>query len=115
MLDCVIRGAEVIDGTGAPRKKADIGIRDGVIQAVGEIVEPAKNEIDATGLIVTPGWVDVHTHFDGQVTWDPQLTPSSWHGVTTAVMGNCGVGFAPAAAGRSSSSSVPGPPFGFSR
>ena len=100
MLDCVIRGAEVIDGTGAPRKKADIGIRDGVIQAVGEIVESAKNEIDATGLIVTPGWVDVHTHFDGQVTWDPQLTPSSWHGVTTAVMGNCGVGFAPAAAGR---------------
>jgi N-acyl-D-aspartate/D-glutamate deacylase len=73
-----------------------VGIREGRIVAVGEIDESAREEIDASGLLVTPGWVDVHTHYDGQVTWDPEITPSSWHGVTTVVMGNCGVGFAPA-------------------
>ena len=97
MLDLKILGGTIIDGTGAPRFEADIGIRDGLIVEIGSVDEPAKREVDATGLLVTPGWVDVHTHYDGQVTWDPYLTPSIWHGVTTVVMGNCGVGFAPAA------------------
>lgn len=100
MLDRVIRGGVVVDGTGAPKCRADVGIRDGQIVAVGDVAESAEHEIDASGLLVTPGWVDVHTHFDGQVTWDPYLTPSSWHGVTTVVMGNCGVGFAPVAPDR---------------
>lgn len=95
MLDLLIRSGTVIDGTGAPRATADVGIRDGRIAAVGQIDEPARRELDADGLLVTPGWVDVHTHYDGQVTWDGMLTPSCWHGVTTVVMGNCGVGFAP--------------------
>lgn len=91
----------MVDGTGAPARVADIAISNGVIAAVGEaqsdgrLDESADREIDATGLIVAPGWVDIHTHYDGQVTWDPEMTPSSWHGVTTVVMGNCGVGFAP--------------------
>ncbi len=97
MLDLKILGGTIIDGTGAPRFEADLGIRDGRIVDEGAMSEPAIREIDARGLLVTPGWVDVHTHYDGQVTWDPYLTPSIWHGVTTVVMGNCGVGFAPAA------------------
>ncbi len=96
MLDLWIRGGTIIDGTGAPRFEADLGIRDGLIACIGATDEQAEREIDAKGLLVTPGWVDVHTHYDGQVTWDPYLTPSFWHGVTTVVMGNCGVGFAPA-------------------
>jgi len=95
MYDLIIRGGTVIDGSGNPRCTADIAINGERIAAVGQITESAKQEIDASGLLVTPGWVDVHTHYDGQATWDPILAPSSWHGVTTVVMGNCGVGFAP--------------------
>ena len=96
MHDLVIRNGTVIDGTGAPRRRAAVAIDGDRIVAVGKVEGRARREIDADGALVTPGWVDVHTHYDGQVTWDPYLTPSSWHGVTTVVMGNCGVGFAPA-------------------
>jgi N-acyl-D-aspartate/D-glutamate deacylase len=96
MHELVIRGGTVVDGTGAPARTADVAIDAGVVTEVGDLNgTAAEHEIDADGLLVTPGVVDVHTHYDGQVTWDPLLTPSSWHGVTTLVMGNCGVGFAP--------------------
>ena len=95
MHDFVIRGGTVVDGTGAPARTADVAIDDGVVVEVGRVDGRARRELDADGLLVTPGFVDVHTHFDGQATWDPHLTPSCWHGVTTAVLGNCGVGFAP--------------------
>lgn len=95
MHDLIIRGGTVVDGSGDARFQADIAIDGDQITAVGDIEGKAKREIDASGLLVTPGWVDVHTHYDGQATWDPILAPSSWHGVTTVVMGNCGVGFAP--------------------
>ena len=95
MFDIVIRGGTIIDGSGSDRFEADIAIKDGKIASIGKIDEGAHQEIDARGKLVTPGWVDVHTHYDGQATWDPLLAPSSWHGVTTVVMGNCGVGFAP--------------------
>ncbi len=94
--DLVIRGGTVVDGTGAESRTADVAIDDGRITAVGKVDDTGATEIDADGALVTPGWVDVHSHYDGQVTWDPELAPSSWHGVTTLVMGNCGVGFAPA-------------------
>jgi N-acyl-D-aspartate/D-glutamate deacylase len=96
MHDLTIRNAELVDGSGADRRPADITVDDGRITGV----EPAGSAgraartIDADGRLVTPGWVDVHTHYDAQASWDPYLTPSSWHGVTSAVMGNCGVGFA---------------------
>jgi N-acyl-D-aspartate/D-glutamate deacylase len=92
----LIRGGTVIDGTGAVGRTADVLIEDGLIAEVGRIDKAGARTIDADGLFVTPGWVDVHTHYDGQVYWDPLMTPSSWHGSTTAIMGNCGVGFAPA-------------------
>ncbi len=96
MHDLLIRGGTVVDGTGGPPRTADVAIDGGRISAVGEVHEgSARRTLEADGLLVTPGVVDVHTHYDGQVTWDPQVTPSSWHGVTTVVMGNCGVGFAP--------------------
>ena len=95
MFEMIIRNGTIIDGTGRDRYVADIGINDGKIVKIGEIKESSKNIIDAENKLVTPGWVDVHTHYDGQATWDPILAPSSWHGVTTVVMGNCGVGFAP--------------------
>ena len=94
-FDLVIRGGEVADGLGGALISADVAIRDGLIVEVGQLTGSGKQEIDARGLLVTPGFVDIHTHYDGQVMWDSQLAPSSWHGVTTAVMGNCGVGFAP--------------------
>src|SRR5690625_1521652 len=95
MHELVIRGATLVDGTGQAPFSADVAISDGVIQDVGSNVGSGAREINAQGAIVTPGWVDVHTHYDGQATWDPYLSPSTWHGVTTAIMGNCGVGFAP--------------------
>ena len=85
----------VIDGTGAAAREADVAVKDGRIAAVGRISDAGSEEIDARGKLVTPGFVDIHTHYDGQATWDERMQPSSWHGVTTAVMGNCGVGFAP--------------------
>ena len=98
--DLVIRGGTVVDGTGAPARTADVAITDGAIVEVGQVSGAGREEIDADGALVTPGFVDIHTHYDGQATWDEQLTPSCWHGVTTVVMGNCGVGFAPVAADR---------------
>jgi N-acyl-D-amino-acid deacylase len=95
MYDLIIKGGTVVDGTGAPPFTADVAVKDGLIAEVGNIATPARETIDAGGLLVTPGWVDVHSHYDGQVTWDSQLAPSFWHGVTTVLMGNCGVGFAP--------------------
>ena len=94
-FDLVIRGGTVIDGSGGAPYTADVGVRDGLIAAVAPNLPAGAQEIDATGRIVTPGFVDIHTHYDGQATWDERMQPSSWHGVTTAVMGNCGVGFAP--------------------
>jgi len=96
MHDLVIRGGTVVDGTGAARFVADVAVDGGIITAVGHISAQGREEIDAMGKIVAPGFVDIHTHYDGQATWDSEMAPSSWHGVTTVVMGNCGVGFAPA-------------------
>ena len=93
--DIVIRGGELVDGTGAAPVPGDLAIDDGLITAVGEVDGKGKREIDAKGLAVTPGFVDLHTHLDAQIGWDPSLTPVSWHGVTTALLGNCGVTFAP--------------------
>ena len=98
MPDLVIRNGTIVDGTGAPGFVGDVAITNGVITEVGREVGSGHREIDADGLVVTPGFVDIHTHFDGQVTWDPIVAPSSLHGVTTIAMGNCGVGFAPAQA-----------------
>ena len=95
MHDLIIKGGTIVDGTGGAPFKGDIAVRGERIVAVGQNLGPARKEIDAEGMIVTPGWVDIHTHYDGQATWDPVMAPSSWHGVTTAIMGNCGVGFAP--------------------
>jgi N-acyl-D-aspartate/D-glutamate deacylase len=94
-VDLVIRGGTVVDGTGAPPRTADVAVRDGVVVAVGRVDKTAKRTIDADGALVTPGFVDIHTHYDGQATWDDRMSPSSAHGVTTVVASNCGVGFAP--------------------
>ncbi len=94
-FDLVIRGGSVIDGSGRPAITGDVAVKDGTIVAVGAVDGTGSREVDADGALVTPGWVDIHTHYDGQATWDDHLAPSSWHGVTTIVMGNCGVGFAP--------------------
>jgi N-acyl-D-amino-acid deacylase len=95
MHDIVIRGGTIVDGTGKAAFSGDVAVSGGRIAAVGAKLGPGKREIDAAGLMVTPGWVDVHTHYDGQAMWDPMISPSSWHGVTTVMFGNCGVGFAP--------------------
>lgn len=94
--DMIIRGGTIVDGSGNPRFTGDVAVKDGLIAQIGEVSGSATEEIDAAGLFVTPGFVDIHTHYDGQATWDAEMAPSSWHGVTTVVMGNCGVGFAPA-------------------
>jgi len=95
MHNLVIRNSTIVDGTGAPAVVGDVAVDDGRITEVGRVDGRGERELDGDGLLLTPGWVDIHTHYDGQVTWDPQVSPSSWHGVTTVVMGNCGVGFAP--------------------
>src|SRR4051812_47880496 len=101
MHDLIIRGGTLVDGTGAAARTADVVVDDGRITSVGAAGGgQARREIDARGLLVTPGFVDVHTHYDAQATWDPYLTLSGFHGCTTVVMGNCGVGFAPAAPDR---------------
>ncbi|HVT78010.1 MAG TPA: amidohydrolase family protein [Acidimicrobiales bacterium] len=101
MADLVIRNATIVDGTGAPAFAGDIVVDGDTISSIEApgTAPTGTREIDATGKLAAPGWVDVHTHYDGQVTWDPEVTPSSWHGATTIVMGNCGVGFAPARRG----------------
>ena len=93
--DLVVRNGTIADGSGAPLRTGDIAIRDGRIVAVGTVPGTGAEEIDAGGKLVTPGFVDIHTHYDAQVTWDTHFSPSTSHGVTTVLMGNCGVGFAP--------------------
>ena len=100
MHDLVIRGGTVVDGTGCEPFVADVAVDGNRITAVGSDLGPGRTELDAKGSYVTPGFVDIHTHYDGQATWDQEMAPSSWHGITTVVMGNCGVGFAPAAVDR---------------
>ena len=101
MFDLIIRGGTIVDGTGAARFRGDIAVRGGRIARIAPTIDEAAAEvIDATGRVVTPGFVDIHTHYDGQVSWDDLLEPTSGHGVTTIVMGNCGVGFAPVRPGR---------------
>src|SRR3954469_15211056 len=93
--DLLIKNGSVIDGTGAPARRADVAIADGKLAEIGSVSGPAKRTIDAADLVVAPGFIDPHTHYDAQICWDGGLTPSSWHGVTSVVMGNCGVGIAP--------------------
>ena len=100
MHDLLIQGGTVVDGSGAPARAADVAVQGGLIAAVGHDLGPARQVVDARGLLVTPGFVDIHTHYDGQATWDTVLDPTSGHGVTTVVMGNCGVGFAPVRPGK---------------
>jgi N-acyl-D-aspartate/D-glutamate deacylase len=93
--DLVIKNGTVVDGTGAERKRADVAIADGKVAEIGKVTEGGLRTIDASDLIVAPGFVDPHTHYDAQICWDPMVSCTSWHGVTSVVMGNCGVGIAP--------------------
>src|SRR5689334_10632954 len=95
-FDLVIRDGSLVDGTGGPARTGDVAVRDGIIVEIGRVRGRGARNVDAAGAVVAPGFVDIHTHYNGQATWDRQLQPSSWHGVTTVVAGNCGVGFAPA-------------------
>jgi N-acyl-D-aspartate/D-glutamate deacylase len=98
-FETIIRGGEVVDGTGSPRQRADLAIADGRIARIGDLTDATADVvIDASGKIVAPGFVDIHTHYDAQVFWDPSLSPSSYHGVTTVVGGNCGFSVAPLSA-----------------
>ncbi len=95
-MDLILRNGTVIDGTGAPRRDADVGVADGRVVAVGDVpAADGAEEVDLGGLVLAPGFVDIHTHYDAQILWDPDLTPSCWHGVTSVVVGNCGFGIAP--------------------
>ncbi len=100
MYDLLIHGGTIVDGSGGETYCADVAVNGDRIVAIGQDLGAAKERLDASGCYVTPGFVDIHTHYDGQATWDQEMAPSSWHGVTTVVMGNCGVGFAPAAPDR---------------
>src|SRR6201996_5950110 len=96
MDDIIIRGGRIVDGTGSAARNGDVAIKDGIITAVGKVGGAAHRTIDADGALVTPGFIDVHSHYDGQATWDDTMDPSFSNGVTTTIAGNCGVGFAPA-------------------
>src|SRR6201998_919832 len=95
--DLLIKNGTVVDGTGAARVRATVAIPNGKIEEIASVTEPAKRTIDASDLIVAPGFIDPHTHYDAQICWDPQVSCSSWHGITSVVMGHCGVGLAPCA------------------